>query len=206
MKSRIILVVMMAELTVLGAEPIHSNVIHNYSYVGVRYDYFPDRWGEGADGHGARVEGSYEFRNFVLTVEGAYDWLADDLDIGASGSNWQLLGSVGYVMRFQQNRLNLIPRFKAGRSESTLKVPRFGSISVSDYLLKPSLTISYAVNDRFAFKYGYQYLRVLEFGDNHALFLGPTVAVTRKIGLDAEAFFANDGGFMELLAGVSYHF
>jgi len=191
----------------LFAEEITSSVIHDYSQVGIVYRYVHDFGNTDDNAHGFAGNGSYEIRNFVLSVSGDYLWGDNDLGVDADVNLWSVVGGVGYVLRLYQNHVNIIPRFEVGYSEVSVKVPGFGTFHSDSTAVLPGITLSYAINNRISFDGGYTYAHDLDTGDDgHGFTAGTRIAVAERIGLNIQAMFAEGLGFTGVTAGLSFHY
>jgi|SRR6185436_13745554 len=194
-----------ASLAQVSADEITGKVIHHYTYVGAGYSYLHDV-GDG-HAHGVFGEASFEEYNFVLSVSGGHWWADDDLGVDADTRLWSVGTSLGYVFRFAENHLNIIPRFGGAYGETIVDVPGPSRFKSEAWFITPGATLSYALNNRLALaaNYTYAYNLDAEEGD-HAFSVGPRFALFERVGLNVSASFTDDDGFTGVTAGVELHF
>jgi|SRR5688572_26510040 len=190
----------------LLAAEIDSRTIHDYSFIGVGYGYLHEV-GPDLNAHGGVAELSFEEQNFVLGVGGGYFWGDEDIpDVEL----WNVSASLGYVIRMAENHLNIIPRFGGGYGEVDVETSGpFGSASFTEesWSLLPGVTLSYAINNRFAISGGYTFAYNLDAEEEAHLFsAGAKFAILEQVALAAGAVFSDDDGFEGFTAGVEFHF
>jgi hypothetical protein len=191
----------------LLAEEIQSRVIHNYSQIGVSYGYLHDIGNSDVNANGVLGDYSFDYRNVIFHVNGGAFWGDDDLGINADVELWTIAGGVGYVFRFYENHINVIPRFEVGYSEISVKVPGFGTSRDHSTAILPGVTLSYALNNRISVDGGYTYSRDVDNGDDgHGFTVGTHVALLEQLGLNVQAAFAEGRGFTGITAGFSFHY
>lgn len=193
----------------LLAAEIDSRTIHDYSFIGVGYGYLHEIAQEAAgdvNAHGGVGQLSFEEQNFVLGVSGGYFWGDDDdlVDIQL----WNVSASLGYVIRLAENHLNIIPSFGGGYQEVDVEAgPVFGSFTEDSWSILPGVTVSYAINNRFALSGGYTFAYNLDAEEESHLFsAGAKFALLEQVALAAGAVFSDDDGFEGFTAGVEFHF
>ena len=191
----------------LLAGEIESQVIHNYSQIGVSYGYLHDIGNSDVNAHGVIGDYSFDLRNFVIHLSGGSFWGDDDLGVDADLDLWTIAGGAGYVFRLYENHINIIPRFEVGYTETSLKVPGFGKFRDDATTILPGVTVSYALNNRISVDGGYTYIRDIDHGeDSHGLSVGTSIALMEQLGLNVHAAFADGQGFSGITAGLSFHY
>lgn len=185
----------------IAAEPIDSKVIHHDTYVSLGYDYRHDVGNSGIDTHGVFAGGSFERQNLILGVSGGYGWTDE-----GNTDLWEAGGDVGYVVRLMENHINIVPRVGIFYTEVLFE----DDPSEDSTRLRPSITLSYAIDNRVSLNGGYFYDRDIDFDndedDTHNFFIGSRVAVAENIGIDLRVVFTEDEGFSRAMAGVQLHF
>jgi hypothetical protein len=205
MKSILTVVLTLAGGYSAIAQEINSGVIHNYNFVGVSYDYV---YGDNAsDLHGGSGVVSYDLNNFLVAVGGGYQQGGGNPEI----ETWSGFGSIGYVLRLQENHINVIPSFGIGYSKSTatFQFPPFFSFksTVESTAISPGLFGSYAFNNWFSVNAGYAYGYDVETSDDaHGFFGGAECALTEQVGVGISARFSEGQGFTGVSTGVHFHF
>lgn len=209
MKRALLLTLALAG-TQLGAEAeINSDVIHNYRYVGLNFEYVHVDSNIFPDSYGVSSFASYELKSILFGIGGGY---LQGNDNNIEVENWWVQGNLGYVFRFFENHLNLIPSLGLGYAETsqTFQVPFFPFVMNFDAdatLLAPGLTVSYAFNNYLSLNAGYGYGYDLDTeDDSHGFSVGAVWALTNEVGLGIGASFDSEVGFTGLSAGLSYHF
>ena len=182
------------------AAEIDSGVIHNYDYLGVGYGYLHEL-ADDLNAHGGVGQFSFEEQNFILSAGGGYFW--GDNDDVADVELWNASASLGYVIRLAENHLNIIPSFGGGYSEIDVE----GAGSADSWSILPSISLSYALNNRISIGGGYTYAYNLDAEEETHLFnAGAKFALLHQVGLSVNAIFAEDEGFQGVTAGVEFHF
>jgi hypothetical protein len=205
MKKSFLTTLLFASALSLQAEEIDSNVIHDYTSVGLGYGYLHDV-APGVNAHGVVAGVSCETHNFVLEIEGDYFVGDDDLGIGLETDAWSVSGTVGYVIRLAENHVNVIPHVGVSYNEASASVGPF-SADADATVISPGVTISYAFNNCVSIAAGYSYSYDVDSEtDDHSFHVGPTVRVCENVGVSVTGFFDTDDGFAGVLAGITYHF
>ena len=187
----------------LTAHEIDSRTIHNYDYISIGYGYLHDIDDSGVNGHGAVGKFSFEERNFLISVVGEYYW-PEDSDF-ADGDLWSVSPGIGYVVRLAENHVNIIPRIAV--SYSGIDSNFFGDESDESWFFLPGVSLSYAINNRFAINGGYTYSYNFDStGKDHLFSAGAAVAIVGQIDLAVTASFSNDFGFTGIVAALEFHY
>jgi hypothetical protein len=189
----------------LTAGEIDSRTIHNYDYVSVGYGYLHDINDSGVNGHGAVGEFSFEEHNILVSVDVGYFW-ADDA--GSADANfWIVRPGIGYVLRLAENHVNIIPRVAFGYSGIDIEGPLFGNAKDESWSFLPGISLSYAINNRFAINGGYTYsYNIDNWHKDHLFSAGGAVAIVERIDLAVTASFSNDSGFTGITGAVEFHY
>ena len=123
--------------------------------------------------------------------------------------------SVGLVLRFAENHVNLIPHVDYSYSEFSLS-----KYDGTAHAIAGGATLSLAKNDRFAFLIDYTFgdaiaedIKSLDATGAHNITVGPTVRITEKVGIYVRGtmkWLANDDIEVStnpygILVGVEYH-
>ncbi len=191
----------------LTAEDIDSQVIHNYSQVSLGYSYLDNVGDTGINGHGVIATASYEVQNFVFGLGGSYHVGDEDFGVGLETDLYTIGGRIGYAIRLADNRVNIIPSLGLTYSEISASVSGFGSVKEDATVIQPSITVSYAFNNRWSINAGYLYGRDLDSDiDSHAISVGTRIALAERVGFDVGVVFLEEYGFGGINAGVSFHF
>jgi hypothetical protein len=176
-----------------AAEP-DSKVINQYSYVNLSLGCIPARDNVFV---GVRFDGSLEYNDFLLWLKaGEFGNAFDDMS--------RVSGGVGYAVRLDHNRINIVPRLGVSYQETTESDLFDNSTTVKSTVFEPSITFSYAFNSRFSLDAGY----ALDVGNSSAsqLNLGATLAFAKRWGVRLEGTIATDQNYNGLFAGVAFHF
>ncbi len=202
MKTVLLTTVGLLSAVRLMADPVDSEVIHNYTFVDVGYSFLRGIHGA-PDFHGAFLAGSYDFHSLVFAADGSYhaaDWNGVEVDRAGVG------GGIGYVFRAAENHLNIIPRFRADYSELTARLFG-GDVSAHTTTVGPGLVLSWAFSDQVAVNGAYDYAYNLDTQDHRDVFhLGAVVAIAERVGLGLDTSYDTHDGFTGFSVGVSYHF
>lgn len=206
MKKLLILTMALAGTHQLFAAEIDSHVIHDYSFIGLGYQY---GYGDGGpDTHGGNAVVSYDLHNFLFSLSGGYSEAGGNPDF----DTWSVSGALGYVFRLQENHINIIPNFGIGysRTRSSFRIPFYPFVfnnNIDTTAIAPGISLSYAFNNRLSLNVGYAYGYDLNTHDDaHSYFVGGEIAVTDRIGMEVSAHFVDHQGFAGAGAGVSFHF
>ncbi len=181
------------------SDAIDSNVIHDYTQVGIGYGFLNDIGNSGENAHGIVGGASYDLSNFILGAGGGYFWGQDDSHF----DTWNIFGAVGYVFRVMDDHLNIIPNASVAYTETRHEVNEASTTA------QPGIQLSYAFNNKFAIHGGYNYAFELDNRanvDEHIFNVGADYALSDSVGLGVTGFFVDDLGFTGLTAGLSYHF
>lgn len=189
----------------LLAQETNSKVIHQYSYVNLSGGYVPAHGGLPAFA-GFKLEGAFEYRNVLAWLNlGSF---ADTGDAVFGAEMNRSGGGLGYVIRLDQNHLNLIPRLGA----SYLKITQndlFGGETtlVETTAIEPSITFSYAFNNRFSLDAGCALDADVDSGATVSQFnFGATCALAKHWGIRLEGTVATNQNYNGVFAGIAYHF
>lgn len=176
------------------SEAITSNVIHDHTYVGAGYGYLNDISGSDVNAHGVIGAASFDINNFLVGADGGYYWTDE-----GSTEIWNVAGTVGYVFRPMQNRLNIVPAVSLGYTE----VEDFDVTTVA-----PAIGVSYALNNAISVNAGYAYTFDIDEVDDaqHSWSVGAAYALSEQVGLAVNGIFVEEQGFSGLTALVRYHF
>jgi hypothetical protein len=197
MKNRIasILSIGFTTFAAANAEEIVSGVIHNYDQANLGFSFIANPVsGSNANGYGFTTGASSEIaKNLLVSLKGESLWGKDD-NLG-SGNMWSTTPSVGLILRFAENHVNLIPHVDYSYMEMSL-----ASYDGSVHGIAGGATLSLAKNDRFAIALDYTFkdtisqdMRTFYRPAFHSITLGPTIRLTDKIGVYIK-------GNLELLA------
>jgi hypothetical protein len=175
-------------------QAFNSDVIHDDTYIGAGYGLLYDIGNSGVNAHGVVAKGSYDIRNVVLGADAGYYWLDE-----GSSDLWQIAGSIGYVFRPMQNRLNITPSIGIAYAELD---------DVDATTVLPGIAVSYALCSRASVGVGYRYGFDVDDSDvdAHELQVGGQYALSEKVGLGVAASFVDGQGFAGLSALLNYHF
>lgn len=180
----------------MAAEGINSRVIHDYTEIGVGYEYIDVEGG--AEAHGAIAHTSVDMDNVILDINGGYVW-GDDAD------SWRAGAGLGYAVRLMRNRINIIPR--VGITYNKFDPDGVGSSDLTT--VEPGVVVSYAINNRLSINAGYEYVHDIDFNKDEELHLfgiGARIAVRERMGVDVGATYAEEHGFAGAFASVNFHF
>jgi hypothetical protein len=169
-------------------------VIHQYSYVNLSLGCIPARDDVFV---GVRFDGSLEYNGFLLWLKaGEFGNTFDDMS--------RVSGGVGYAIRLDHNRINIVPRLGVSHQETTESDLSDNSTTDKSTGFEPSITFSYAFNNHFSLDAGY----ALDVGNASVsqLNLGATLAFAKRWGVRLEGTIATDQNYDGFFAGVAYHF
>jgi hypothetical protein len=199
------------------AEELVSQVIHNYDQAHIGFNFLGKPViGSNEDAYGFTTGVSSEVaKNLLVSLKGTSAWGKDEtLGLG-SGNLWGVSPSVGLILRFAENHVNLIPHVDYSYSEVS-----FSKYDGAAHNIAGGATLSLAKNDHFALLIDYT------FGDNiaedinsldatgaHNITVGPTIRLTEKVGFyirGAMKWLANDEIEVStnpyaIMVGVEYH-
>lgn len=198
------------------SDNLDSRVIHHYSQAGIGYAYLHDIESLDINAHGVLAGASYETGKFVVGIGGGY-FVGDERVVQASpdgsafhrvdAEGWNVTGNAGYVFRFMGNHLNVVPN--VGLSYTQLILDGWwGNDTPDTTTVTPGLNLSYALNNKLSINGGYSYGFEIDGMETelHLIGLGATYAVTERIGVSANGYFAEEQGFTGLAVGVAWHF
>lgn len=206
-----------AAIATAQAEELTSNVIHNYDQANIGFSFLgKPAIGSDADAYGFTTGVSSEIaKNLLVSLRGGYGWGSDD-NLGISGSVWSVSPSVGLILRFADNHVNVIPHVDYSYSEVTILKKYDGA----SHAIAGGATLSLAKNDRFAFLVDYTFgssigedVNTLDYTGAHNISVGPTIRLTEKVGMYIRGnmkWLADDEIQVEtnpygIMVGVEYH-
>jgi hypothetical protein len=103
--------------------------------------------------------------------------------------------------------VNIIPRVAFGYSGIDIKAPLFGNARDDSWSFLPGISLSYAINNRFAINGGYTYsYNIDNWHKDHLFSAGGAVAIVEQINLAVTASFSNVSGFTGINGAVEFHY
>jgi hypothetical protein len=206
-----------ALITSATAEQLESKVIHNYDQANIGFAFLGNPViGSDADAYGFTSGVSSEVaKNLLVSLRGSSAWGSDD-KLGLSGNIWGVSPSVGLILRFAENHVNLIPHVDYSYSEASISNKYDGT----SHGIAGGVTLSLAKNDRFAFLVDYSFgspiaenVNSLDYLGAHSITVGPTVRLTEKVGMFIRGnmkWLADDEIKVQtnpyaIMVGVEYH-
>lgn len=205
MKSLLILSLGLLGCGCLLAQDTNSKVIHQYRYVNLSGGYVPGH-GDMPAFAGFELDGAFEYRNGLIWLDLESFSETGDATFGANMNRTR--AGLGYVIRRDQNRLNLLPCLGV----SYLKITEddlFGGETtlVKTTAIEPSVTFSYACNHRFSLNIGYALDADVDSGATVSQFkAGAVFALSRRWGVRFSGTVATDRNYNRLFAGLEFHF
>jgi len=199
------------------AEELVGKVIHNYDQANLGFAFSGKPIiGSEADAYGFTTGVSSEIaKNLLVSLRGSSAWGSDD-NLGLSGNVWGINPSVGLILRFAENHVNIIPHVDYGYSEVRISNKYDGA----SHAISGGATLSLAKNDRFAFLVDYTFgspigedVNTLDYTGAHNISVGPTIRLTEKVGMYIRGnmkWLADDGIQVKtnpygIMVGVEYH-
>ena len=186
-QTSILTIVSAATIATARAEELVSKVIHNYDQANLGFVFSGKPVvGSEADAYGFTTGVSSEIaKNLLVSLRGSSAWGSDD-NLGLSGHVWGVSPSVGLILRFAENHVNIIPHIDYGYSEVSMSNKYDGTA----HSIAGGATLSLAKNDRFAFLVDYTFgspigedVNTLNFYGAHNISVGPTIRLTEKVGM-----------------------
>ncbi len=204
-----------AVIATAQAEELTSNVIHNYDQANLGFSFAGNPIdGSNANGYGVIAGVSSEIaKNLLVSLKGESLWGKDE-NLG-SGNMWSTTPSVGLILRFAENHVNLIPHVDYSYMEMAL-----ASYDGSVHGISGGATISLAKNDRFAIAFDYTFkdsisqdMQTFYRPAFHSLTFGPTIRLTERIGwyikgnleIVADSAFSPEKDPYRIMTGLEYH-
>jgi len=190
MKTRYIAalsIVYAATIATVRAEELVSKVIHNYDQANLGFAFLGKPViGSEANAYGFTTGVSSEIaKNLLVSLRGSSAWGSDD-NVGISGSVWSVSPSIGLILRFAENHVNIIPHVDYGYSEVTLSNQYDGTA----HAIAGGATLSLAKNDRFALLVDYTFgspigedVNTFDYTGTHNVSVGPTIRLTENFGM-----------------------
>ena len=186
-QTSILTILSAATIATARAEELVAKVIHNYDQANLGFAFFgKPAVGSEADAYGFTTGVSSEIaKNLLVSLRGSSAWGSDD-NLGLSGRVWGVSPSVGLILRFAENHVNIIPHIDYSYSEVSMSNKYDGTA----HAIAGGATLSLAKNDRFAFLVDYTFgapigedVNTLDYTGAHNISVGPTIRLTDKVGM-----------------------